>query len=122
MSRSSTNSGHVVGNLVADPVLRETADQTPVCNLVVATHEAYKSGDQRKTRTDYHHCTAWATKATRIQQRLHKGDLVSIEGPMRTVRTEEDGVVRRETHIEVDLWELLAHPKGSRRGEEELET
>jgi single stranded DNA-binding protein len=113
--KTTKNSGHVIGNLTADPKLRTTrSDQPrPVCNFIVATDELRKKpdGDGYESHTEYHHCVGWGPQAEHLHKRLQKGDLVSVEGPLRTRQNKTETTTYYNTTIEVRLWDLLHRPR-----------
>ena len=48
---ASVNKVILVGNLGADPEMRQTSSGDPVCTLSVATSEKYKNRDGERKRT-----------------------------------------------------------------------
>jgi len=83
----SVNKVIIVGNLGADPELRNMQDGKPVCSLRVATSESWrdKSSGERKTRTEWHRVVIFNEGLCRIaEQYLKKGAKVYIEGQIQT--------------------------------------
>ena len=82
----------IAGNLGGDPVMRYTADGTPVTSFSVATNETWTdraSGEQRK-RTTWWRVTAWKRLAETCNEYLSKGQQVLVEGTM-TVDSDTGG-------------------------------
>ena len=106
----------LVGNLGEDPELRYTVNQLPVCNLSVATKEAWlsKSGEKQE-HTEWHRITVWSKQAENCNRYLHKGSLVYIEGKIKTEMYEKDGEKRYTTKIEAQSVKFLSSPKNETR-------
>lgn len=114
--KTTKNKAQVIGNLTADPTLRTTRNDRPVCNFTVATNELRKKpdGEGYDEHTEFHHCVGWGPQAEKLHQRLRKGDLVSVEGPLRTRSNQTETTTYYNTTLEVDAWDLLrrARPSG----------
>jgi len=111
--KSTKNSARVTGNLTADPTLRTTQSDRPVCNFIVVTDELRKKpdGDGYESHTEYHHCVGWGRQAQNLHKRLRKGDLVSVEGPLRTETNKTETTTYYNTTIEVEAWDFLHRPQ-----------
>lgn len=90
-----------MGHLGADPELKTIDSGARVARLRIATNESYKtaSGDW-KDETMWHSVTAWEKLAERIEQRLHKGSFVMVEGKLvnRTF-TDANGMKKYYTEV-----------------------
>ena len=98
----------ILGNLGADPELKETKGD-PVCNFSVATNESWedKKGEKHE-RVEWHRIVVWGKTAEACNKYLSKGSQVYIEGSIRTRSWEDDkGNKRYSTEI---------HPDKSRTG------
>ena len=83
----SINKVILVGNLGADPEIRNMQNGNPVCNLSVATSENWKdkSSGERRERTEWHRVVIFNEGLCRIaEQYLKKGAKVYIEGQIQT--------------------------------------
>jgi len=83
----SVNRVILLGNLGADPEIRNTQDGRPVCNLRVATSESWrdKNSGERKERTEWHRVVIFNEGLCRIaEQYLKKGSKIYIEGQIQT--------------------------------------
>jgi len=80
----------LIGNLGADPEVKETPGGAKVARLNIATNENYrdKSGEWQ-TQTEWHNVIAWRTLADKAESSLVKGDAVYLEGKL-THRSYED--------------------------------
>jgi single-strand DNA-binding protein len=101
------NSVRLVGNLGADPEIKEINGGKKVASFRLATNETYKktNGDQ-VTETHWHQIIAWGKTADIVEKYLHKGQEVSVEGKL-TNRTWEDKEGQTRYVTEVIINELL---------------
>ncbi len=99
----SVNKVILVGNLGADPDVRQTASGKPVVNLSVATTESWrdKNSGERQSRTEWHRVVIFNEGLARIaEQYLKKGSKVYIEGQLQTRKWQDrDGNDRYSTEI-----------------------
>src|SRR5690606_5417695 len=73
----------LVGNLGQDPELRYTGTGTAVCNMRVATNEAYKDADGNMVeKTEWHSVVAWGRLGEICAEYLKKGSHVYVEGSL----------------------------------------
>ena len=72
----------LVGNVGADPVLRETNEKKiPVANFSIATNETFKNANGGVTeQVTWHHLVAWKNSALYAAKAIRKGDLVYAQG------------------------------------------
>ena len=83
----SVNKVILVGNLGADPEIRQTQDGRPIVNLRVATSENWKdrNSGERRERTEWHRVVIFNEGLARVaEQYLRKGSKVYIEGQLQT--------------------------------------
>jgi len=97
----------LIGNLGADPELKETSAGS-VLKLRVATSEKFldKSG-AKKERTEWHSVTLWGKRADALARFLTKGTKLAVEGSIRTSTYDKDGEKRYRTEISATDIELL---------------
>jgi single-strand DNA-binding protein len=105
---NSLNKVQLIGNLTAEPEVRETPNGQKVATFSVATN--------LQEEVEYHNCVAWRGLADIAEQYMHKGKKVYIEGYLKT-RSWDDtaGVKRYKTEIVSDQVILLS-PAGSSGG------
>ena len=101
---SSLNRAIIVGNLGADPELRYTASNKPVCNLRVATSETVKRADGTKQeRTEWHRVVVFGEQGENCAKYLTKGRAVCVEGRIQTRSWDDkDGQKRYATEVVAD--------------------
>lgn len=100
----------LVGRLGKDPEVRNLENGATVANFTMATSETYKdktTGD-RKEVTEWHNVVLWRGLADIAAKYLHKGDMVYIEGKLRTRSWEKDGVTRYTTEVVGDNMTMLS--------------
>ncbi|MEQ8478763.1 single-stranded DNA-binding protein [Fulvivirga sp.] len=114
---SGVNKAIIVGRLGKDPEVRHLENGAAVANFPVATSETYKDRNtgERKEQTEWHNVVLWRGLAEIAEKYLNKGDMVYIEGKLRTRSWEKDGVTRYTTEIVGDNMTMLS-PKGSNEG------
>ena len=111
---SGVNKVILVGRLGKDPEVRNLDNGATVANFTVATSESYKdrTTGEKKEITEWHNVVLWRGLAEVAQRYLHKGDMVYIEGKLRTRSWEKEGVTRYTTEIIADNMTMLSTGKG----------
>ncbi len=99
----SVNKVILVGNLGADPEVRQTQDGRPIVNLRVATSESWrdKATGERREKTEWHRVVIFNENLARIaEQYLKKGSKVYLEGSLQTRKwQDQSGQDRYSTEI-----------------------
>ena len=99
----SVNKVILVGNLGADPDIRQFQNGGQVCNLSIATSETWKDRNtgERKERTEWHRVAIFNEGLVRVAQSyLRKGMKVYIEGQLETRKwQDQSGQDRYTTEI-----------------------
>ena len=107
---SSINKVILIGNLGADPELRQLPNGGSVCNLRIATTENWKdkvSGEARES-TEWHRVVLFRRLGEVAGEYLKKGAAVFIEGRLRTRKWQDrDGQDRYTTEIEASEMQML---------------
>lgn len=114
---SGVNKVILIGRLGKDPEVRNLDNGAVVANFSIATSETYKdrTTGERKEITEWHNIVLWRALAEIAQKYLRKGDMVYIEGKLRTRSWEKDGVTRYTTEVVGDNMTMLS-PKTSGGG------
>jgi len=100
MERTSLNKVIIVGRVGNKPEGRYTPSGTSTASFSVATNEVWGEGDNRQEHTEWHNIVAWNRIADFVTQYVQKGQLVCIEGRLRTRSwTDKDENVRKVTEI-----------------------
>ena len=97
----SLNKVLLIGHLGADPELRYTASQLPICKMRIATNDRRKNSDGSwEDYTEWHSVTVFGKSAENCGQYLAKGRQVFVEGQLRTSKwQDQDGRDRYRTEI-----------------------
>lgn len=92
----------LIGNVVRDPELTETAQGKKLCKFTLAVGRAFD-----KEKTDFFSCTAWEQKAEVIAKYVRKGNKLGVIGRLEINETEKDGVKTRHHNIIAEEIEFL---------------
>jgi single-strand DNA-binding protein len=116
----SLNKVMLIGNLGADPEIRNTPNGAQVANFRIACTENWtdQSG-QRQERTEWATIVAWRKQAEIAQKYLRKGSKVYVEGKLQTRQWEDKngGGKRYATEILCDYFIMLdGRPQGDGAG------
>ena len=109
------NKAILVGNVGGDPEIRSLDNDTKVATFSLATSERYQDKNgQRQERTEWHRVVAWRGLAGIVEQYVHKGTKLYIEGRI-TYRQykDKDGNDRNITEIVASEMKMLdSRPSG----------
>lgn len=113
---SSINKVLILGNLTADPEIKETPSGKKVASFSVATSIKWKDDSWNKQeKAEFHRVTAWAHLAELAEKYLSKWKKVHIEGRLETRSWEdEDWKKRYATHIIAENMILLTPKSGNK--------
>ena len=112
----SVNKVILVGNLGADPELKYTPSNRPLCNLRIATTDVFKDkSGQRQEKTEWHRVTVWGDTAENCNKYLAKGRSVYVEGRLQTRSYDKDGQKHYATDVVADRVVFLGSGGGWRR-------
>ena len=81
------NKAILIGNVGKEPEIRKTQSGISVANFSLATSKKIKGED----KTEWHRIVAWDKLAEIIENYVHKGDKLMIEGEIETRDYEKDG-------------------------------
>src|SRR6186713_3687584 len=111
---SGVNKVILVGRLGKDPEVRNLDNGATVANFTLATSESYKdrTTGEKKEVTEWHNVVLWRGLVEISQRYLHKGDMVYIEGKLRTRSWEKEGVTRYTTEVIGDSMTMLSTKGG----------
>ncbi len=111
---SGVNKVILVGRLGKDPEVRNLDSGVAVANFTLATSESYKdkTTGEKKEVTEWHNIVLWRGLAEIAQRYLHKGDMVYVEGKLRSRSWEKEGVTRYITEVVGDNMTMLSTKPG----------
>lgn len=99
----------ISGNLTRDPLYRETASTTPVCNFVIASNRKFKdSNGSWQEDVCYVGIVAWNKLAESCRQNLRKGSAVMVEGELQSRSWKTDqGFIRHIVEVKARRIQFL---------------
>ncbi|MBR9830687.1 single-stranded DNA-binding protein [Acidiluteibacter ferrifornacis] len=108
----------LVGNLGKDPEVRHLENGAVVANFSMATSETYKDKNGvRQTQTEWHNVVLWRGLAEIAEKFLKKGNMIYIEGKLRTRSWEDkEGVTRYTTEVVGDSMTMLGSKSDNNSG------
>jgi len=114
---AGVNKAILIGHLGKDPEVRNLESGATVASFTMATTETYKdkTTGERKDITEWHNIVLWRGLADVAAKYLHKGDMVYIEGRLRTRSWEKDNVKHYITEVQADNMTMLS-TKGAGSG------
>lgn len=90
----------LIGRLGKDPEIRSLNNGDKVANFSIATSEHWKTKDgEKKEKTEWHNVVVWGNLVKVVEQYVHKGDKIMVQGKLTTEKYEKDGIDRYATKI-----------------------
>ena len=113
MSRS-LNKVMLIGNVGNDPEIRATSSGSRVGKLSIATNRSFQDrSGQRQEKTEWHRLTFFGKLTDIVEQWVHKGDRIYVEGRLEYSQTQDDkGNTRYWTDIIVSEMVMLGSTTG----------
>jgi len=105
----SLNKVILIGNAGNDPEVTHIDSGSVVANFSLATNETYKDKTgEKKTVTEWHRCVAWGKNAEVIEEYVKTGQLLYIEGRIKTRSYEDkDKATKYITEVFVSSFKML---------------
>ena len=104
------NINHIIitGNLVANPVLRETNTGTPFATATIANNEFFNDDQgERQQVTTFVDVTVWGKSGENFASLARKGQEIIIEGQLRRNDWEsEDGQRHSKHFLKAESWQF----------------
>lgn len=104
----------IMGRLCADPELRQTQSNIPVCKIRVAVNRPYQK--DKEQQADFINVQCWRTTAEFVSRYFSKGKMIIVEGCLRNnYYTDNNGV----KHYSMDVLAqnvAFGESKGSSEG------
>jgi len=105
------NKSILVGRVGQDPESKQL-ETGMVVNFSLATSEKWKNkAGEKQESTEWHNCKAFGSLADIIHTYVKKGDLIYIEGKIKTRSWEADGVKKYTTDIVCHTMQMLGGKK-----------
>lgn len=107
------NSVRLIGNLGANPEIKELNSGKKLAKASLATSDKYKDADGNQvTQTQWHNLVAWGKTADFFEKFLEKGIEVAVEGKIiNKSYTDKDGAKKYISEINVNEILMLGSKK-----------
>lgn len=108
----SVNKVILIGHIGKDPEARHLDSGVTVANFSLATNESYtdKNGN-KQTLTEWHNVVIWGKLAEVMEKYGKKGQMIYVEGSLKTESYDKDGGKRYVTKIKCDSFKFLGSAK-----------
>jgi single-strand DNA-binding protein len=117
---ASLNKIFIIGNLTRDPELRYSGGGAAICKLGLAVNNKWTGADGNKhEEVTFFDCSAFKSNAENLAKYATKGQLLYVEGRMKSRTVETDGVKRTFWGIEVQGFQFLGGGKGEKKPQEQ---
>ena len=101
------NRVQLIGNLGKDPESKFTPTGKNVAHFSIAISQRWKTGGETKEYTEWVNIEAWGRLGEVCQEYLKKGNLVYIEGRLKTDKYEHEGETKYYTKVVALLLQFL---------------
>ena len=94
----------LVGNLTADPELKQTGNGVSVCSFTVAVNRRFAKAEQGQQTVDFINVVAWRSTAEFVSRYFKKGSSILVCGQLqtRTWTDTQSGQKRYATEVMAD--------------------
>jgi single-strand DNA-binding protein len=105
----------ICGRLGHDPELRTTPKGASVSEIRLATNRPVREGDGWSDVADWHRIKLWGKAAEHCQKLASKGDVIAIEGELRTEQwTVREGKKRSKVVVHSWRFEFVGRTQSGR--------
>ena len=106
---ASFNKVILIGNMTADPELRQTASGLSVCSFSIAVNRRTGKADQGQQNVDFFNIVAWRQQAEFVSRYFKKGNPILICGQLQTRSwNDTQGQKRYATEVVADEVSFVA--------------
>ena len=100
---ASFNKVILIGNMTADPELKQTASGVSVCSFSIAVNRRFAKADQGQQNVDFISVVTWRQQAEFVSRYFKKGNPILICGQLQTRSwTDNQGQKRYATEVVAD--------------------
>ncbi len=111
------NKAIIIGNLTANPEVRNTTTGQNVASFTIATNRVWTKDGQKQEQAEFHNIVAWGKLAEIVGQYLAKGRLCMVEGRIQTRNwTDQSGTKHWKTEIIAENIQLGPRGQGQDQG------
>ena len=108
---ASFNKVILVGNMTADPELKQTTAGTSVCSFSIAVNRRFTKAEQGQQTVDFINIVAWSQRAEFVSRYFKKGNPILICGQLQTrTWTDNQGQKRYATEVIADEVSFVSGP------------
>ncbi len=116
MASRGLNKVMIIGNLGAEPEVRYTSSGSAMANINMATSETWrdKTTGEQQEKTEWHRVVFFGKLAEIVQQYVHKGSKLYVEGRLQTRKWQDNnGQDRYTTEIVGNEMQMLDSKGGA---------
>ena len=100
---ASFNKVILIGNMTADPELKQTTSGTSVCSFSIAVNRRFAKAEQGQQNVDFINIVTWRQSAEFVCRYFKKGNPILVCGQLQTRSwTDQQGNKRNATDVVVD--------------------
>ena len=100
---ASFNKVILIGNMTADPELKQTTNGTSVCSFSIAVNRRFARADQGQQNVDFINVVTWRQSAEFVCRYFKKGNSILVCGQLQTrTWTDNQGQKRYATEVVAD--------------------
>ena len=108
---ASFNKVILVGNMTADPELKQTTAGTSVCSFSIAVNRRFTKAEQGQQTVDFINIVAWSQRAEFVSRYFKKGNPILVCGQLQTrTWTDPQGQKRYATEVIADEVSFVGGP------------
>ena len=106
---ASFNKVILIGNMTADPELKQTAGGISVCSFSIAVNRRFAKADQGQQNVDFINVVTWRQSAEFVSRYFKKGNPILVCGQLQTRSwTDNQGAKRYATEVVADEVSFVA--------------
>ena len=99
---ASFNKVILIGNMTADPELKQTAGGVSVCSFSIAVNRRFAKADQGQQNVDFINIVTWRQQAEFVSRYFKKGNPILVCGQLQTRTWDNQGQKRYATEVVAD--------------------
>ena len=117
---ASFNKVILMGNMTADPELRQTTSGLSVCSFSIAVNRRFSKSEQNQQSVDFINIVAWRQQAEFVSRYFKKGNPILVCGQLQTrTWTDNQGQKRYATDVVADEVSFVGPAGQNSAGDEE---
>ena len=103
---ASFNKVILVGNMTADPELKQTTAGVSICNFSIAVNRRFAKADQGQQSVDFINIVAWRQQAEFVSRYFKKGNPILVCGQLQTRSWTDANSGQKRSTVEVVVDEV----------------